>query len=89
MDNGPVFIADALQEWCKGSGSGAGYIPPGSPWENSFVESFNSRLRDEFLDIELFASIPEAKVLAEQHRIEYKSYRPHSALQERKPLEVL
>ena len=49
MDNGPEFIAHALQEWCTGSGSGAEYIPPGSPWENPFVESFKSRFRDEFL----------------------------------------
>jgi transposase InsO family protein len=49
MDNGPEFIAHALQEWCTGSGSGAEYIPPVSPWVNPFVESFNSRLRDEFL----------------------------------------
>ncbi len=49
MDNGPEFIAHALQEWCTGSGSGANYIPPCSSWENPFVESFNSRLRDEFL----------------------------------------
>lgn len=89
MDNGPEFIAHALQEWCTGSGSGAEYIPPGSPWENPFVESFNSRLRDEFLNIELFASLPEAKVLAEQHRMDYNTYRPHSALQGRTPLEVL
>ena len=89
MDNGPEFIAHALQEWCTGSGSGAEYIPPGSPWENPFVESFNSRLRDEFLNIELFASLPEAKVLAEQHRMDYNTSRPHSALQGRTPLEVL
>ena len=89
MDNGPEFIAHALQEWCTGSGSGAEYIPPGSPWENPFVESFNSRLRDEFLNIEIFASLLEAKVLAEQHRMEYNSYRPHSALQGRTPLEVI
>ena len=89
MDNGPEFIAHALQEWCTGSGSATAYIPPGSPWENPFVESFNSRLRDEFLNIELFSSLPEAKLLAEQHRIEYNVYRPHSALQGRTPLEVL
>jgi len=89
MDNGPEFIAHALQEWCTGNGSGAEYIPPGSPWENPFVESFNSRLRDEFLNIEIFASLLEAKVLAEQHRMEYNTYRPHSALQGRTPLEVL
>ena len=79
MDNGPEFIAHALQEWCTGIGSRAEYIPPGSPWENQFVESFNSRLRDEILNIELFASLPEAKALAEQHRMEYNSYKPHSA----------
>ena len=49
MGNGPEFIAHALQQWCTGSGSATAYIPPGSPWENPFVESFNSRLRDEFL----------------------------------------
>ncbi|MGB7564653.1 MAG: DDE-type integrase/transposase/recombinase [Prochlorococcaceae cyanobacterium] len=67
MDNDPEFIAPALQEWCIGNGSGTAYIPLGSPWENPFVESFNSRLRDEFLKIELFSSLPEAKALAEQH----------------------
>jgi len=53
------------------------------------VESFNARFRDEFLNIELFTSLVEAKMLAEQHRIEYNVYRPHSALQGRTPLEVL
>ncbi len=50
---------------------------------------YNGQFRDEFLNIELFASVAEAKVLAEQHRIEYNVYRPHSALQGRTPLEVL
>jgi IS30 family transposase len=49
MDNGPEFIALALQEWCVGSEAGTEYIPPDSPWENPFVESFNSRIRDKFL----------------------------------------
>lgn len=49
MDSGPELIADPLQEWCTGSGSGTAYIEPGSPWENPFVESFNGRFRDEFL----------------------------------------
>ena len=55
------------------------YIPPGSPWEKPVVESFNSRFRDEFLNIELCNSVQETKLLAEQHRIEYNTYRPHSA----------
>ena len=81
MDNGPEFIAYALQEWCTGSGSSMACIEPGSPWENPFVESFNSRFRDEFLNSELFASVQEARLLAEQYRMEYNTYRPHSALQ--------
>ena len=89
MDNGPEFIAHSLLECCTGNGSATAYIPPGSPWENPFVESFNGRLRDEFLNIELFSSLLEVKLLAEQHRIEYNAYRPHSALQGRTPLEVL
>ena len=71
MDNGPEFIANALQEWSAGSGCNTAYIQPGSPWENPFVESFNSQFRDEFLNIELFTSVQEAKLLVEQHRIEY------------------
>ena len=53
------------------------------------MESFNSRFRDEFLNIELFTSVQEAKLLSEQHRIECTAYRPHSALQGRTPLEIL
>jgi transposase InsO family protein len=61
----------------------------GSPWENPFLELFNGRRRNKFLNIEIFSSLPEAKLLAEQHRIEYNVYRPHSALQGSTPLEVL
>ena len=56
------------------------YIEPGSPWENPFVESFNGRLRDELLNIEEFGSIAEARVIIEDWRVEYNTYRPHSAL---------
>jgi putative transposase len=74
MDNGPEFIAHALQEWSTGSGTSTAYIEPDSPWENLFVEYFNSRFRDEVLNIELFASVPDAKLLTEQRRIEYKQF---------------
>jgi transposase InsO family protein len=89
MDNGPEFIANALQDWCTGSGSTTEYIPLGSSWQNSCDESSYSRFRDQFLNIELFASMSEARVLAEQYRIEDNTYRPHSVPQGRTPLEVL
>jgi len=53
------------------------------------VESFNSRFKDEFLNIEQLTSVQEAKLLSEQHRIGYSTYGSHSALQGRTPLEVL
>lgn len=49
MDNGPEFIPDALQEWCIGSGTGTGHIPPGSPWVTRLVHSFSARFRDDSL----------------------------------------
>jgi putative transposase len=45
------------------------YIEPGSPWENGYCESFNSKLRDEFLNGEVFYSIKELRVLAERWRV--------------------
>ena len=52
----------------------------GSPWQNPYVESFGSRIRDELLSGELFATVAEAKVLVEDWRIDYNERRPHSAL---------
>jgi putative transposase len=80
MDNGPELIAWALRDWCRFSGTGAVYIEPGSPWENPYVESFNGRVRDELLNVEEFGSLTEAQVLVEAWRVEYNTYRPHSAL---------
>jgi len=56
------------------------YIEPGSPWENGYCESFNSKLRDEFLNGEIFYTLKEAQVLAERWRVYYNTERPHSSL---------
>ena len=61
------------------------YIEPGSPWENGYCESFNSKLRDEFLNREIFYSLKEVQVLAERWRIHYNTIRPHSSLGYRSP----
>jgi putative transposase len=79
-DNGPEFIALAVKAWLKDSGCGTLYIEPGSPWENAYVESFNGKLEDELLDREQFETLKEAKVLVEDHRLDYNHRRPHSAL---------
>ena len=64
-DNGPEFIAKAVQEWISAVGAKTAYIAPGSPWENGYVESFNARLRDELLDGEIFYTLREG---ADRHR---------------------
>ena len=79
-DNGPEFIATAVKDWLKEAGVQTIYIEPGSPWQNAYSESFNSRFRDELLDREVFMTLREAKVLVEDHRVEYNEWRPHSSL---------
>jgi transposase InsO family protein len=86
-DNGPEMIAWALRDYCRLAGTITSYIEPGSPWENPFVESFNGRLRDELLSIEEFGSLTEAKIIIEDWRIEYNTYRPHSSLDGLTPTE--
>ena len=63
------------------------YIEPGAPWENGYDESFNGKLRDEFLACEEFATLLEAKVLGAQWKKEYNEERPHSALGYQTPAE--
>ncbi len=80
MDNGPEMTAHALKDWCESAGTQTVYIDPGSPWQNPYVESFHSRVRDELLDIEEFSCLAEARVLTEDWREDYNHRRPHSSL---------
>jgi putative transposase len=84
-DNGPEMTAHALQDWCQFSKAATAYIDPGSPWQNPFVESFHSRVRDELLDVEEFSCLAEAKVVIADWREDYNHHRPHSALGMRAP----
>lgn len=78
-DNGPERTANALKDWCEFGRAGLAYIDPGAPWQNPWVESFDSRMRDELLGVEQFNTVPEAKVLAADWRIDY-DVNGHSAL---------
>jgi putative transposase len=84
-DNGPEFVAKAVQEWIAAVGAKTAYIAPGSPWENGYVESFNARLRDELLDGEIFYSLREAQIVIESWRRHYNAIRPHQSLGYRPP----
>jgi len=79
-DNGPELTANALRDWCRFTGASSSYIEPGSPWENPYVESFGSRLRDELLACEQFDTLIEAQVVIGDWKEDYNHQRPHSSL---------
>ncbi len=86
-DNGPEFIAKAIRRFLASAGVETLYIEPGSPWQNGYAESFNSRLRDELLNAEVFENVPEAQTLGAQWRNAYNHHRPHSSLGYQTPTE--
>lgn len=86
-DNGPEFIARAVQRWLAAREVGPLYIAPGSPWENGYSESFNSRMKAEFADRELFASLMEAKVLGAEYKRYWNQERLHSGIAYKTPAE--
>lgn len=79
-DNGPEFLAYAVQDWLQRHGVEAALIPPGRPWRNGYNESFNGKLRDECLNVELFRHPLEARVVIEDFRAHWNAHRPHSSL---------
>lgn len=86
-DNGPEFIAGELRRWLGAASVGPLYVEPGAPWENGYSESFQSRLRDELLNVEEFGSMREAKALAAAWKEDYNQQRPHGSLGYRTPAE--
>ncbi len=84
-DNGPEFAAKAVRQWLGRLGVKTLFIEPGSPWENGYCESFNSKFRDELLNAEMFSTLYEAEVLIESWRRHYNAIRPHSSLGYRPP----
>jgi putative transposase len=85
-DNGPEFVAISVRDWLGRVGVKTLYIEPGSPWENGYCESLNSKLRDELLNGEIFTTLREAQVLIENWRRHYNAVRPHSSLGYRPPV---
>ncbi len=79
-DNGPEFVAKEIQRWLKLVGAETLYVEPGSPWQNGYAESFHSRVRDEFLALEIFESLTAAQKLSRHWKQDYNENRPHSSL---------
>ena len=84
-DNGPELVAHALQDWCRFTGVTTGYIEPGAPWQNPYIESFNGRMRDELLNESLFLGLDQARQIITAWVADYNTTRPHSSLGYRTP----
>jgi transposase InsO family protein len=78
-DNGPELACAAMADWAA-ERVGLAFIPPGQPWRNGYIESFNGRLRDECLNINIFWSLAHARVVISDWKTEYNQHRPHSSL---------
>ncbi len=85
VDNGPEFVAKALDDWAHRHGVKLAFSRPGTPTDNPFIEAFNGRVRQECLDQHWFASIEDARITIEAWRVEYNTVRPHTALQHLAP----
>jgi putative transposase len=86
MDNGPELVSQALQSFCTGK-VGLVYIPPGTPWDNGYIESFNNRLRRERLNRNHWINLLEARVVIGDFKHEHNHRHRHSALGYPIPLE--
>lgn len=80
MDNGPEFRSKALDAWAHQHGVRLQFSRPGKPVDNTFIEAFNGRLRDECLNQHWFLSLTDARRIIERWRVGYNTARPHSAL---------
>ena len=89
VDNGPEFICMALDRWAYKHGVKLKFYRPGKPTDNPFIESFNGRLRDEFLNAHWFMSLDHVRAEGEKWRKEYNEERPHSSLGMKTPKEWL
>lgn len=79
-DNGTELTSNAILSWTAEAGVEWHYIDPGKPVQNAFIESFNGRLRDEFLNETLFTSLMQARLALEEWRRDYNTVRPHSRI---------
>lgn len=81
VDNGPEFMAQALEDWTKGNGITLKFIQKGKPHQNGYVERFNRSYREEVLDAFSFSTLREARLLSQAWIWVYNNERPHSSLE--------
>lgn len=85
VDNGSEFVSKAMEAWAYQYRVDLDFIRPGRPVENGFIESFNGRLRDECLNVEVFFALTDVREKLELWRHDYNQVRPHSSLNDHAP----
>jgi putative transposase len=85
VDNGSEFASRVMDAWAYRHGIQLDFIRPGKPVENGFIESFNGRLRDECLNVEVFFTLEDAREKLTRWQEDYNNLRPHSSLQDVTP----
>ncbi len=89
VDNGPEFIATEFVQWAEKHNVVIDYIKPGSPYQNGFVERFNRTYRDDILDLYLFESLNEVRLMTDDWMQLYNYERPHDGLNDMTPIAYL
>ena len=88
-DNGPELVAEAFVDWSVAQRISLGYIQPGKPDQNAFIERFNRTYREEVLDAYLFDSLEQVRAITEAWLAIYNTERPHDSLGQVPPLTFL
>ena len=86
-DNGTEFTSKAMFFWSKEREVKLGFIQPGKPTQNAFVESLNGKFRNECLNQQWFRSMEGARYEVDRWRNHYNYVRPHSSLGYLPPVE--
>lgn len=89
VDNGPEFISDKLDNWCKENKIQLVFIQPGKPMQNGYIERLNGSLRRELLNAYIFRTIYEVRDLVDDWIDDYNFHRPHEALKNKTPMEMI
>jgi len=84
-DNGPEFVSKVLDKWAYENHIVLDFSRPGKPTDNAFAESFIGSFRDEYLNVNWFLSLEDARNKIETWRVDYNEYRPHSSLDYKTP----
>ena len=89
MDNGPEFTSVKLKEWCKENKVKDDFIEPGKPAQNAYIERFNRSYRQGVLNMYLFDSLEDVRMITKEWIRKYNHERPHDSLEKMTPAEYM